>query len=94
MEVSAPRHIKYLLLRWFCITLMTVVCGSASSQPIRGCTIKDGKMYIMLDRLISERELGEFIERYDLAGIGLWQLVKTKKTRLTGAGRVAGDGAK
>src|SRR5690349_14881602 len=79
MEMRATQHIKRALMRWLCMALMTVANLPAQSQPIRGYTIKDGKMFITLDRKISDVELNEFIKQYDLDGIGLWQLVKTRK---------------
>lgn len=78
MEITT-RHIKIFLLRWFCMVFMSMSTVHLSAQAIRGYSIKDGKMYIVLDRKIADKELKEFIEKYQLEGIGLWQLVKTDK---------------
>ena len=79
MEMNAARHIKQVFTCWLCIAVFSIAPVFVHAQPIRGYSIRDGKMYIMLDRKISDKELGDFIDKYDLSGIGLWQLVRNNK---------------
>src|SRR5215203_5179431 len=79
MEMRTTWNMKEALRRWFCMVLITVATIPASTQAIHAYTIRDGKMFITLDRKIDEKDLKDFVEKYDLGGIGLWQLVKTNK---------------
>src|SRR5690349_18980450 len=79
MEMRAGLHIKKAFRCWLCLCLMTLATMPAPAQPIRGYTIKDGRMYIMLERKIADPDLHAFIDKYDLDGIGLWQMVKSNK---------------
>ena len=57
--MRAAQHIKSVFL----VALVTVANLFASAQPVSGCTVKDGKIHIMLDRKIGDVELNQFIKQ-------------------------------
>src|SRR5688572_10429204 len=79
MEMNTARYIKKVFACWLFWAAFCLVPVFVKAQVPGGYTIKDGKMFIILDRGIKDNELRDFIEKYDLGGIGLWQLVKTRK---------------
>jgi hypothetical protein len=79
MEMSAVQHIKKLARLLCCLLLLGLAWPMSAQPPVRGCSVKDGKLFVVLDRGINDKDLAAFIEKFDLRNIGLWQLVKTNK---------------
>ena len=50
MEIRAALHIKKLIACWVIGAVCCFAPGYVRAQPVTAYTIKDGKMYIMLDR--------------------------------------------
>ena len=63
--------------------LLALIPGKAHSQdekPMRGAsyTIRDGRMYIILDKHIDKVKLDKFVQQYDLDDLGLPRVLSTK----------------
>src|SRR3712207_4714090 len=78
MEIKSTIHRAQGVARIvLCGCLMFFFSLVASAQPpVKSYTVKNGKMYIHLDRLIGERVLDSFLMQYNLADIGLRQFIR------------------
>lgn len=75
--MSTKTTIRKLVRMWVCLALL-FVCPDLAAQK-SGYTIKDGRMFIAVDKTISDAALDSFIVQFDLADLGLRQLVKGNK---------------
>jgi len=72
--------ILYLGFRFFaaCV-LMLLALGAAAQNDVKLFKVKDNLMFITLSRRLPTEELDKFTTRYNIAGIGLHQLVQSGK---------------
>ena len=64
-------------LRFLCMAML-LLCNDVVAQD-RSYTIRDGRMYIAVDRKIDESSLDSFIVQFGLVDLGLKQLVRQNK---------------
>ncbi|MFT3679231.1 MAG: hypothetical protein QM791_03095 [Ferruginibacter sp.] len=74
-----PKHIKQLLVRTGIIALLFLTmqyCASAQDAKT-AYTIKDGKMFIMVNKKIDSTSLDNFITNYNLDDLDLKNIIRT-----------------
>lgn len=80
MEIKAIRHIELKSrIRFYCCLVIFVIMGylTVSAQPnLMQYTVRDGKMYITLGKMINDRPLDSFIAQYDLNDLALKDFIK------------------
>ena len=74
MEVKGIQQIKKLLRVLACLAAL-FVCIPVWGQA-KHYTIRDGKMYITLDRRVTDAALDSFMRQFDLVDLGLKQLLR------------------
>lgn len=77
--MSSTRYIKQGLVHFFlCVSFFsaTVFSEIAAQSTAKSCTVKDGKMYIIVGKQLSEASLDSFIDKYDLYDLALKQHIK------------------
>lgn len=80
MEISRTRYrLLHMVRTGLCILLFFAATGFTSwSQEVRGkYSIKEGKMYIMISKAITDASLDSFIAQYGLYDLPLKQFLKT-----------------
>ena len=78
MEIKSTIHIRKLLVRFCLFTCALLYVIQLQAQyTLRSYTIKNGKMYIELNKQIRASSLDSFIVRYALTDIGLKQFITT-----------------
>src|SRR5215203_5042656 len=80
MEISRTKYQLLHMVRIFLCTLFffTITWPAARSQEAAGkYSIKEGKMYIMLSKAITDATLDSFIAQYGLFDLPLKQFLRT-----------------
>ena len=62
-----------------CILIMLMLNVTAQENGVKQFKVKDNLMFIVLSRSLSMNDVDEFTTKYNIAGIGLHQLIKTGK---------------
>ncbi len=79
-------HKKYMVRLWVFLAAL-LCCTQLFAQEQKKLTIKDGRMYISLDKKISDAALDSFIVQFELKDLGLKSFLrKNKNDSLTAQG--------
>ncbi len=70
------KHISMLMRTCCCMLLMLFISMYADAQPVMRYTVRDGKMFITLDKDLPKEELEGFIKQFDLQNLALDRFLK------------------
>src|SRR4051812_26086726 len=75
------RYIRYHFLKGFCLLICILLCSiQGDAQPVvKRYFVRDGRMVIELGKQISEENLREFVNTFDLSDLDLKTFLKTNK---------------
>jgi hypothetical protein len=59
------------------VVLLVSGSYSAAQDPLKMCTVSDGRMQIVLDKQLPEKELDNFIAQFELGHLALKRFIKT-----------------
>ena len=71
-------HMRKLLQVACCISILTVLgtTKATAQEPVKACTVKDGRMFIALSKQLSDASLDSFIAKYDLTDLALKEFIR------------------
>src|SRR5687768_9736654 len=78
MRQRGKRSVQYAW-RVLCFTIVMLVAGldGTAQDPLKMCTVSDGRMQIILGKHLPEKELDDFIAQFELDHLALKRFIKT-----------------